>query len=870
MALTTGEKLGPYEILASIGAGGMGEVYRARDTRLNREVAIKVSAERFSERFEREARAIASLNHPNICTLFDVGPNYLVMELVEGRTLAGRIKEGAIPFDDALEISRQIAAALEAAHDKGIVHRDLKPGNIKLKHDGTVKVLDFGLAKVASTSAVSAGDPELSPTISMAATQAGVILGTAAYMAPEQARGKPVDKRADIWAFGVVLYEMVTGRRLFQGEDLTDTLASVVKIDPDLSAAPPRIRRVLERCLEKDPRKRLRDISAVEILLEEAPATAAFVPAPARSSKLPWIAAAAALVIAAAGWLLYLRGPEAPRPSVVRFRIPAPKDTRLGTQLRISPDGKMIAFYAFGAGDPRGRLWLRRLDSEEARPIPGTEGAKEGVFWLPDSRTIVFSLGGKLRKMDVNGGPAQPICDFNGAVGGGFLTANNMIAFGTPSTLGVQECPAGGGAAKPITAFKPGGQEAFHAFPSLLPDGKHFLFWRSAGPDTGIYAGSLDAKPDQQTGRRVLPDNSSPIYATAPGGAKALLFVRERTLMAQGFDGDKIELLGDPVPLAENLENMYSFSASLDGRLAYLMSGGDIAQLTWFDLQGKKETIGNPGPRFSQMSISPDGTRMAGSRGDPGGSGSTIWIVDLAQGSEVRLTTDPSDNAVPVWSPDGKKIAFSSSRDGTSNLYLRAADGAGSDELLLKTGERKLPLDWSRDGRFLLFNSGATKGRDIWVLPMDGPPGERKPIPYLHTDADESSARFSPDGRFVAYVSNESGSDEVYVRPFDPAAPEASGSGPGKIRVSASGGSGAAWSKDGKLLAYGTADRKLWFVDVTPTPTLRFGTPRQVREVPLGAAAPSPDLQRVLVDVPQNAQDTSIGVMLNWPPALKK
>jgi hypothetical protein len=477
----------------------MGEVYRARDTRLNRDVAIKVSAERFSERFEREARAIAALNHPNICTLFDVGPNYLVMELVEGPTLAERIKQGAIPMDESLHIAHQICAALEAAHEKAIVHRDLKPGNIKIKPDGTVKVLDFGLAKLPPAETVATS--ENSPTISMAMTQAGVILGTAAYMSPEQARGRPVDKRTDIWAFGVVLYEMVTGKRLFQGEDLTDTLASVVKVDPDLTAAPERVRRVLARCLEKDPKKRLRDISGVELLLEELPAPAAAAGA-GKNSKLPWLVTAAALAAAAVAWFLYLRQPEAVKPEMVRFEMPLPEDVVLGPQIRISPDGRTIAFPATGGGDTRTRLWVRRLDSMETRPLAGTESAN-GVFWLPDSRTLVFPAGGKLRKIDVTGGPAQSICDFNSAVGGGFLTAGNMIVFGTPATLGIQECPAGGGAAKPVTAFKPGGQEDFHAFPSLLPDGRHFLFWRQAGPETGIYVGSMDAKPEEQTGKRV-------------------------------------------------------------------------------------------------------------------------------------------------------------------------------------------------------------------------------------------------------------------------------------------------------------------------------------------------------------------------------
>ena len=563
------------------------------------------------------------------------------------------------------------------------------------------------------------------------------------------------------------------------------------------------------------------------------------------------------------------------RPEVVRFEVQAPEDARFGQQIRISPDGRLIAFSATGGGDTRRRLWVRALDALPARPLAGTEGTTDGLFWLPDSRTLVFSAGGKLKKIDATGGPAQSICDFNANPGGGFLAADNKIVFGTPSTLGIQACPTGGGAATSITAFKPGGQETYHAFPSLLPDGRHFLFMRNAGPESGIYVGSMEAKPEEQTGTRVLPDSSAALYVADPdGSAGRLLFVRDGTLMAQGFDAETLELTEDAVPVGEDLRSSFGFSASRDGTLVYLTAGETNAQLTWFDRQAKTlGTVGPMGRALGGMRISPDGTRLAGSRSEPGAQ-ADIWVVDLVQGSETRLTTDPANDLNPVWSPDGRRIAFSSNREGTTNLYVRAADGAGSDELLLKTGERKTPLDWSRDDRFLLFGVVTAKGTDVWVLPIEAAPGgQRKPVPYLRTDAGEHLARFSPDGRFVAYASNESGRPEVYVRPFDPASPEASGTGGGRVKVSQNGGAFPQWELNGKELFYTTTDGKRWSVDVTTTPTLRLGALRLLGEFPRETAAMTsamtPDGQRVLIGVPVGEQRPSATVVLNWQAGLK-
>jgi eukaryotic-like serine/threonine-protein kinase len=900
MSLSAGTRLGPYEVADQIGVGGMGEVYRATDTDLKRAVAIKVlpasvgaDVERLA-RFQREAEVLAALNHPHIAAIYGLdrstGVTALVMELVEGPTLAERLEElktegkgPGLPLDEALPIARQIAEALEAAHEQGIIHRDLKPANIKVRGDGTVKVLDFGLAKAMDPAGGAPGSASMSPTLSLHATQAGVILGTAAYMSPEQARGRAVDKRTDVWAFGAVLYEMLTGARAFDGEDITEMVAAVVKSTPNWSAlpadVPPHIVTLIQRCLDKDRKARIGDIAVARYLLGDA-AASGIAPAPAQSRTtepvprtagqtlgraLPWMVAGVMTTVAALAGLLYLRQPATPMTEVSRFEVLAPEDAPFGEVIRISPDGRLIAFSATGGGDTQRRLWVRALDSLQARPLAGTEGSTDGLFWLPDSLTLVFSAGGKLRKITVTGGPAQVICDVKAAARGGFLTADNRIVFGMAANFGIQACAAGGGAVTSITSLRPG-QEYNHSSPILLPDGRHFLFTRDAGLESGIYLGSLDAKPDEQTGTRVLPDFSAVAYVRgADGGPGYILFVRDDTLMAQGFDTGTLALTGDAVPVGENLLNSGSFSASREGALVYLTAGGNNVQLTWFDRQGKTlGTIGRVGRTLGNMRFSPDGTRLAANRSERGALGD-IWVVDLAQGSETRLTTDPTLDYAPVWSPDGKRIAFASDRDGPGNLYVRAADGAGRDELLLKTGEEKSPHDWSQDGRFLLFSVQTAKGRDIWVLPMDaGPVGDRKPVPYLRTDAQETNARFSPDGRFVAYTSDESGSIEVYVRPFDPASPEASGTGSGKVRISLSGGGTPRWLLNGKELVYAAPDRKRWSVDVKTTPTLRVGTPRLLGEFPRANAAPTPDGQRMLIGVPVSEQQPSATVVLNW------
>ncbi len=844
----------------------MGQVWKARDARLDRIVALKTSAAAFSQRFEGEARAVAALNHPHICTLYDVGPDYLVMEYVEGTQL-----RGPLPLSQALTYAIQLAEALEAAHRKAITHRDLKPANILVAKSG-VKVLDFGLAKMDKPDGLSlSGDTE---TLTRALTQEGAIVGTLQYMAPEQLRGEAIDTRADIFSFGCVLYEMLTGKPAFPGSNAASLSAAILERPAPTvgEVAPAALDWVLRRCLAKDREDRwqtARDLRAeLERIAHGGGETAApAVVPPSKAAKLPWLAAAAGLAIAATIGILWLRQPKPAPPQLISLDLQVPEDVQFGNYIAISPDGRTVAFLASGGGDGRLRLWVRPLDAPNARALAGTEGANANnvLVWSPDSRIIAFqsSSAALLRKIDINGGPVQSVCEFNAALLGGFFTPDNRIVFGTPARDGIQECPAGGGAARSITALQRGGNETWHALPSLLPDRRQFLFSKFAGAESGIYVGSLDARPEEQPGKRVLPNSMAALWvADSPAGNQGhILFSRAGTLMAQRFDGEKLELSGEAIPLAEDLLGPFSFSASTDGKLAYLTSAGR-AQLTWVDRQGKTlGTLGGGGRGIDGLEISPNGGRLAVSRRDPD-TGQGIWIMDLAQGAETRLAAGFGS---PVWSPDGKRIAFSSIRDGVVNLYLRAADGGGNDELLLKTADPKRALDWSRDGRFLLFSVfDAKTGYDTWVLPMDT--GSAKPLPFLRTTADENGARFSPDGRFVAYTSNDSGPADVFVRPFDPASPAASGPRAGRVKVSVNGGGHPLWRADGKELLYANG-REVWSVEVATTPALHVSAPKLLFERPPGTMTMTPDGQRFLFDVPIGRPTAK--VVLNWQAALR-
>ena len=892
MSLQAGDKLGPYEILAPLGAGGMGEVYRARDPRMGREVAVKMAFEHFTERFSREVRAVAALNHPNICHLYDVGPNYLVMELVEGPTLSDRIKEGPVPLEETLTLAKQIADALEAAHEKGIVHRDLKPANIKVRPDGTVKVLDFGLAKMAEPTDVSAR-PEQSPTLTLDSTRVGMLVGTAAYMAPEQARGKPVDKRADIWAFGVVLCEMVTGRQLFHGDDITSTLAAVVLKEPDLELVPAKLRLVLRRCLEKDPKRRLRDISGVELLLEEAellPATTPSTSVPLRRGWLwPGVAAALLVSLAALSFFHFRETPPIVQP--MRFELAAPASNRYTNFLALSPDGRKIAFSAIGL-DGRVRIWVRALETVEARAVALTTGGNAPYpFWSSDSRFIAVQIGGKMKKVEAAGGPEQTICDTPLGFLGGAWNQDGTIIFG--SNRGLMRVPAAGGEPVPLTAVDSSGQESAHVGPAFLPDGRHFLYLRRSNRDqtNGIYVGSLDAKPEQQDHRRLLAASLPAAYATSgyDKGSGHILFLRESTLMAQPFDARKLALTGDANVVAEPVASaqLGFFAASANGVLAYRAAAGGLAvrgQLTWFDRAGKSlGTVGEPG-LYNTVALSPDGTRAAVSRNDPeasressgtGANGNVdIWLHEFSRGTSTRFTFDRGQEFMAVWSPNGSRIIFSSDRDGSVNLYQKVSNGAGTEEALLKSNERKYAYDWSQDGRFLLYAVAGPKS-SLWVLPLTD---DQKPKAYLQTESNTHQARFSADSRWVAYTSDESGQNEVYVRPF----PSASG---GKWMVSNGGGSQPRWRRDGKELFYISADSKLVSVEVAAASgSFQAGIPKALFAAPIFGGATvlnvtrydvTADGKKFLInslptETTSAAPSPPIIVVLNWAAGLKR
>ncbi|HEV2198456.1 MAG TPA: protein kinase [Bryobacteraceae bacterium] len=881
MPLAAGTRLGPYEILAPIGKGGMGEVYRARDPRLNRDVAIKVSSDEFSERFAREARSIAALNHPNICQIYDVGPNYLVMELVEGPTLAERIRQGAIPLEEALAIARQIGDALEAAHEQGITHRDLKPANIKIKPDGsssnpsssTVKVLDFGLAKMGGTTAARGED---SPTISMAATQAGVILGTAAYMSPEQARGKQVDKRADIWAFGVVLYEMLTGRSPFKGEDITDTLASVVKEQPTFEDVPPRVRGLVKACLQKDPKNRLRDIADAKLLLEGgAGSQPAAVSQTASRKPVVWIAAAGVLTLAALalGFLAYRYVTEEP-PRVLKMSVLPPEKAAFKSNSlpAVSPDGRRLAFVA--TLDGKDELWVRDLDSLAARALTGTDGADE-PFWSPDSRSIAFFAGGKLKKIDVAGGPALTLCDATGGRGGTW-NKDGVIVFGVFNGA-IFRVPAAGGGATALTALETASGEVDHRFPWFLPDGRHFLYTATndahvqAEEKGAIYASDVNSK----NRKLVLAADSNAVYSP-PG---YLLFVRERTLMAQPFDAGKLQTTGDAIPIAEQIDSVggraaqNQFSISQNGVLAYTSGRGGGLELTWFDRSGKATgVLGTPNV-VSWGAISPDGKTVAVERVDQGVA--DIWLHDLTRGAASRFTFGPRANEFPVWSPDGSHIAFYSARDPdrVGHPFQKATSGTGQDETLSKPlGEPPTDSrvdDWSRDGRYLILETANAKTKnDVWVLPTFG---DRKPFPYLQTEFTERYGRLSPDGRWLAYTSDESKRDEIYVQSFPTPG--------GKWQVSTNGGERSVWSRDGKELYFVSLDGKMMAAEVPSGSKFeaRFeaGVPKPLFDARLpGGNNRWFDVSkdgRFLIPIPaEQTANAPMTVVINWQAGLKK
>jgi serine/threonine protein kinase len=903
MSLAAGTRLGSYEILAPLGAGGMGEVYRAKDTKLNRDVAIKVLPESFAldadrvARFTREAQVLASLNHPNIAAIYGIetpstgsGPaNALVMELVDGEDLSAIIARGPIALADALPIAKQIADALEAAHEQGIVHRDLKPQNIKARPDGTVKVLDFGLAKAMDPVGASGADAMNSPTMTGRMTQMGIILGTAAYMAPEQAKGKAVDRRADIWAFGVVLHEMLTGAHMFLSETIPETLAHVMTRETDLGALPAttplRIRDLISRCLEKDPKKRLRDIGEARLILDNpaslaaspspsSPPTSSTVQMPLWRRVAPWSFAVLSALMALLVWAP-CRTPIKSVP--VSFLIDAPETAvfttgamgRDGTVPVISPDGLLLAFIATNTTGDR-MLWVRPMTSVTARPLAGTEGAG-WPFWSPDSRTIAYSAQSKLMKIAATGGPATTVCALGPSISarGGTWSRDGVLVFNNgPSPL--YRVSAGGGTAVPIGS-RPG------QFPAFLPDGQHLLF-ASTG---GVWVTSLAADDP----KLIVAADTGALFDAHSGN---ILFGRQGTLWAQAFDPKTLALSGEPFPVAERLESavvpgIIAFSLSENGTLAYGIGSqpSDDFELAWVDRQGKQTGTAGPIGQYRGIDLSPDGDEIAAHRHEA--NGGDIWITDVAASSTHRFTFNAAQhNASPVWSPNGKRIAFSSVRGGKVGVYVKNADSSGSEELLFETDAATVsgvpmspqPHSWTADGQSLLFgiyNKTETLN-DLWSLALSG---DRRASPLLNASYSERLGEYSPDGKWLAYMSSETGVAEIDVQP--------TGLTGGKVSISTGRASHPRWRGDSRELYYMNSFGQIMAVDVTPVGTmLKAGPPRLLFDSHiLGADHPdyatyavTKDGTKFLIARPpagQSAQKSQpIVVVLNWIDGIRK
>ncbi len=879
MPLESGSKLGPYQILSVIGAGGMGEVYRAKDTRLDRTVAIKVlpshlsSNQSLRERLEREARAVSALNHPSICTLHDVGhqdgTDFLVMEYIEGETLANRLTKGALPLDQALRQAVQIADALDKAHRQGIVHRDLKPGNIMLTKSG-LKLLDFGLAKYGGQGRSPSEDlgsvSTFATEIAQNLTAEGTIVGTLQYMSPEQLEGKETDARTDIFAIGTVLYEKITGKKAFSGKSQASLISAILKDEPPpISQVQPLVPRSLDRvvkmCLAKDPDDRWQNAHDLmnelkwisEGATDHASGTSVH---PHKSRALLWILAGA-LILAAAGWIAYFNRSNAPQ-KLMQLSIPSPPENEQVYAPAISPDGSRIVFPA---ADKKGNvnLWVRSFQSSNTQKIPGTEGASN-PFWSPDSRFIGFFANRKLIKVDPSEGHSQTLCDVSDERGGTW-NREGVIVFSPNPGDGLYRISSAGGVPTQITSLDPAAKETSHRYPYFLPDGKHFIFFiRAQEKGSGIYVGSLES----QEKSFLLPSDRSAVFSSG-----YLLFQRSTTLLAQAFDTKQLKFSGEAIPLSENVWYQPQHwgtrgMAVSDNNLLTYVEGSNQTQLLWFDRTGHQEgSVGSPDDYAGTPSFSPDGKKFAMQVVD--GSLAQIWLYESSGGTRSRLTFGPYYNVVPQWSPDGTRILFASDRNGPFELYLRDASGAGNEELLYQSKNWCHPADWSPDGQYITFTESNPKTNfDVWILRLGE---QKKAIPFLVTDANEASAMFSPDGKWLAYSSDESGQPEVYVQPF---LPEKGG----KWQVSTNGGYTPKWSKDGKELFYLSLDNQITSSEVKLGSTFEAAVPRPLfaihpyllpRIAPWqDAFEPAPD-GRFVVHSALTSSPPNITVVLNWP-----
>ncbi len=862
-----GQHIGDYRVMSRLGSGGMGEVYRAHDSRLGRDVAIKVLPTNLSRdperlwRLQREARLLASLNHPNIGAIYGLegaaaGPA-LILELVEGPTLADVIARAGrgMKIEDALPIARQIADALEAAHEKGVVHRDLKPGNVKLARDGTVKVLDFGIAKALADD-VAPQHSDDGP-VTGSATRHGVVVGTPSYMSPEQARGDAVDKRSDIWAFGCVLFEMLTGRPTFEGTTTSETLAAVLEREPDWrslpDSTPAGIRRLLARCLERSLRRRLRDIGDARLELEELNSPPDVEPRTNERRVVPWMLAAAGASILVASVFLWMRPREIP--PRVEFALDAPIGHVLANVPVPSPDGRRILLLA-RASSGETSLWVRAIESSSAQHIPGTENAMQ-PFWSPDGQSIGFAADGMLKRTTLAGNTVQHITDLDPNLMGASWSRDDVIVFSPSNKTPLYRVSASGTGSAPLTSLNPDRRENSHRWPHFLPDGRRFVFTaRSDLPEyTGIYIASLDSPGNPKW---VMAAQSSAVYL--PSGH--LLYVRDNTLFTQAFDAGTAELSGDPVAVAgdvlqETPGALGMFAASSDGRvLSYSESRG--SRLAWFERSGKETPIAGPRGDFTQIQLSPDGSRAAVVIPDRQNGNRDIWLVTLADGGLTRLTSHPTHDWFPVWSPDGTEIIFASDRDGRVSFYRTSTTGASAETrvfLAPSTGSI-FPTDWSDDSRMLAFHS-YPRG-DISLLPLSAP---GMATPLVESPFTDWVAAMSPDGQWVAYVSDESGSEQIYVKPMNSA---------GKHRISVNGGVHARWRRDGRELFFLGARNELMSVTVGAGLPLAASQPVRLFD---GCLAPKRTTFEYLYDVAPDGRSVwicpgddgaSAIVTLNW------
>ncbi len=884
MALEPGTRLGPYEILSPLGAGGMGEVYRARDSRLDRSVAIKVLPSHLSEnsevraRFEREARAVSQLAHPNICVLHDVGRegsiDYIVMEHLEGETLAQRLSRGPLPTDELLTIGGQIADALDKAHRAGIVHRDLKPGNVMLTRSGA-KLLDFGLARTTGL-AKQVTDLTSSPTVAQALTTEGTILGTFHYMAPEQLEGGEADARADLWAFGCVLFEMATARRPFDGRSQASLIAAILeKPAPSImethALAPPALDRLVRALLAKDPEERLQTAHDARLQLKwiAEGGSQAGVPAPVaarrrRREGLAWIVAAVAGIAALAATGVLLLRPRA-ESRVVRFEIEAPPGTRAIQWPRLSHDGRMLAFSAIDSSGTQW-LWVRSLDALHSVQVAGTQAASR-AFWSPDDRFLAYIVDGKVRRVPVGGGSAVSIGDAKGGFDGAW-SRDDLIAFDGGAGDSIQAIPVGGGAVRALTTIDRASGVGVHGWPSFLPDGKHFLFVTYG--DLGSLVGTMRiGKLGSMTSTEIGPTNGRVEYA--PEGY--LVFPRENTLLAQRFDPGSGRTRGEAMTIGEDVSlggGNGDFSVARGGVLVYRTQRSNVAaRLVWVNRDGGGVSDAAPPGAYYELALAPEESRVALGILGSSGEGADLWVRDLERGITSRLTFDRGNDINPVWSPDGARIAFSSDRRPPYRAYVRLASGVGEDDTL-GTGdaEGSGPTHWSPDGTTLLVRKReAGANWDVTMLRAEPTATSR---PFVSTPFVESWARYSPDGRWIAYVSEESGTPQVYIRLAD-------GTG-GKWQVSVDGGGYPQWRGDGRELYFQAPDQSIVATSIEGGPRLIVGTPTRLFRMPLVASqfggyrwAPSRDGRRFLLLTPSAGEERArFTVVMGWPEELRR